>query len=235
MKLLMRQGVFAFDPKAKGSSCFPTEKTSKSVKSLLVAVFLLDDVEHLLDLLLLDLGWGLALSEPLSALGVLLDKLWGFGDDLAGWLGGLLGSSLWISTDGGVNLSPDIWDGLGLVGIKALGPVGELLLKSISTLLLLDVVPSLNVSAHDVFLVDLWVEFALLAFSSFISLLTTLVGDNLSLDDLEAWESLLGVWDLKTTIGGTLHGTEDTVTGGGADETDIEVGLEWSWTLLPLV
>lgn len=32
--------------------------------------------------------------------------------------------------------------------------------------------------------------------------------------------------DQKTTIGGTLHGTENTGTGGGAVKTNVEVGLE---------
>jgi hypothetical protein len=31
---------------------------------------------------------------------------------------------------------------------------------------------------------------------------------------------------METTIGSTLHGTENTVTSGGADETDIKVSLE---------
>lgn len=45
-------------------------------------------------------------------------------------------------------------------------------------------------------------------------------------------ESLLGVGDEDSTIGGTLHGTKETVTGGSPLETDIEVGLEWSWGIL---
>lgn len=36
------------------------------------------------------------------------------------------------------------------------------------------------------------------------------------------------MWDVETTVGGTLEGTEDTVTGGGSDETNIEDGEEWS-------
>lgn len=39
-------------------------------------------------------------------------------------------------------------------------------------------------------------------------------------------EAVLGVGDEDTTIGGTLHGTEDTGTGGGADKTNIKEGLE---------
>jgi len=39
-------------------------------------------------------------------------------------------------------------------------------------------------------------------------------------------EAALGVGNEDTTVGGTLHGGEDTVTGGGTDETDIKEGFE---------
>lgn len=39
-------------------------------------------------------------------------------------------------------------------------------------------------------------------------------------------EAVLGVGDVDTTVRSTLHGTEDTVTGGGADKTNIEESLE---------
>ena len=39
-------------------------------------------------------------------------------------------------------------------------------------------------------------------------------------------ETLLGVGDVKTTVGGTLESGEDTGTGGGAGQTDIKVDLE---------
>jgi len=42
------------------------------------------------------------------------------------------------------------------------------------------------------------------------------------------------VGDVETAISGTLHGTEHTVTGGGADETNIEVGLEGALVLVDL-
>lgn len=44
--------------------------------------------------------------------------------------------------------------------------------------------------------------------------------------DVVTRETLLGVGDVETTVGGTLHGTEDAGTGGGADKTDVEVALE---------
>lgn len=39
-------------------------------------------------------------------------------------------------------------------------------------------------------------------------------------------EAVLGVGDEDTTVGGTLHGSEDTGTGGGTGKTDIKEGLE---------
>lgn len=39
-------------------------------------------------------------------------------------------------------------------------------------------------------------------------------------------EAAVGVGDEDTTVGGTLHGTEDTVTAGGTDKTDIKESLE---------
>lgn len=44
--------------------------------------------------------------------------------------------------------------------------------------------------------------------------------------DVEAGESVLGVGDEDTTVGGTLQDTEDTGTGGGAGKTNVEEGLE---------
>lgn len=41
-------------------------------------------------------------------------------------------------------------------------------------------------------------------------------------------ETLLGVRDVETTIRRTLHGTENTGTGGGPSKTNIEVRLEWA-------
>ena len=38
--------------------------------------------------------------------------------------------------------------------------------------------------------------------------------------------------DVKTTINGTLQGTEDTGTSAGALEADIEESAEWAATLL---
>lgn len=44
--------------------------------------------------------------------------------------------------------------------------------------------------------------------------------------DVVTGETAVGVGDEDTTVGCTLHGSEDTVTGGGADKTNIKEGLE---------
>lgn len=62
--------------------------------------------------------------------------------------------------------------------------------------------------------------------------LSTFVGNDLSLGDVSSGESLGLVRDVQTTITSTLEGTEDTVTGSGADETNIEESLERSGRVL---
>ena len=42
------------------------------------------------------------------------------------------------------------------------------------------------------------------------------------------WETLLRVWNVETTVRGTLHGAEDTGTSASAGETDIKEDLEWT-------
>lgn len=44
--------------------------------------------------------------------------------------------------------------------------------------------------------------------------------------DVETGEAVLRVGDEDTTVRGTLHGTEDTVTSGGTDKTNVKEGLE---------
>jgi hypothetical protein len=41
-------------------------------------------------------------------------------------------------------------------------------------------------------------------------------------------ETVLGVGNEDTTVRATLHGTENTGTGGGTGETDIQEDLEWA-------
>jgi hypothetical protein len=165
-------------------------------------------------------------ADPLAVLGVGLDKS-GLGlDNLADGLGVFFSGASRVSSDGSVGLGVELLDVLGLGGGQALFPLGELSLEGVSILLLEQIVVGLDVSTQDVVLVLLGLELGLLLAGSLLYLLTTLVGDNLSLDDLETGESLLVVGYVETTIGSTLHGTENTVTSGGADETDIKVSLE---------
>merc|ERR1712046_506110 len=67
-----------------------------------------------------------------------------------------------------------------------------------------------------------------LSLSFLFDLLSSLIGLDLSLLDTESWEYLLLVRDIKSSVTGSLHGTEDTVSSGGADETNIKVSLEWT-------
>jgi len=46
---------------------------------------------------------------------------------------------------------------------------------------------------------------------------------------VETRESLIFVWNVKTSINSSLHGTEDTRSSGGKVETNIEENQEWSF------
>jgi len=152
---------------------------------------------------------------------------------------GLGGSSLGLSSlflgtsasgglaDGGMDSGVVILEGLAVEG---LGPSGELLSENVGFVLLEHVVVLLNVSSEDVLSVLGGIERGLGLLN--IGGLSTFVGDDLSLGDVSSGESLGLVGDVETTVTGTLHGSEDTVTGGGADETDIEESLERSGRVL---
>lgn len=127
-----------------------------------------------------------------------------------------------------MSLGVQIHNGLSLGGLEALGPLAELSLEDVSITLLKQVVVSLDVLSKNVVLVNGWVELSLCLFSFFLNLLSTLVGHSLGLDHFVAGEAAFAVRNEETTIVGTLHGTENTVTSGSADETNIEVSLEWT-------
>ena len=174
-------------------------------------------------------------SEPLATLGVLLDEGGLGGDNLTGGFGSSLLGVFGLSTDSGVALGVKLGHVLDLSGGQALLPLGELSVEDVGITLLEEIVVGLNVSTHNVILVDGGVVLGFFASVSLLDLLSTLVGDSFCFENLEAGESLLGVGDVETTVAGTLHGTEDTVTGGGADETDVEVSLEGASVLLDVV
>jgi len=115
---------------------------------------------------------------------------------------------------------------LEFLALESLLPLRELLVELLGRFFLELIVVCLDVATEDVHSV----LFGVVGLSGFLLVddLTTLVGDDLSLGDVRAGESLLLVGDVETTIGSTLHGSEDTVSSGGADETDIEVSLEWA-------
>jgi hypothetical protein len=122
---------------------------------------------------------------------------------------GLLGASVLVSLEG---VLTD-----GLVGISVD------LLKVTSLNLVLNVLGELGLVA------------LLILIGEGLHVLSDVATDNVVLEGLGVellglnvvtGETALGVGDEDTTVGGTLHGSEDTVTGGGADKTNIKEGLE---------
>lgn len=182
---------------------------------------------------LLSLGVGeLEVSLPLLALGVGLDEnTLSLGDLLADG-GGLLD----LSTLGSLS---DLSVCLLVEGLKSgslgLGeselPLAELFLESVLVLLLEDVHVGLDVSTEDVVSVLLGVVSA-----SGLALLNgglaSLARDGFLLLEVVAGESLGVVGHVDATVNGTLEGTEDSVTGGGSNETNIEESAEWASVLV---
>ena len=52
--------------------------------------------------------------------------------------------------------------------------------------------------------------------------------------DVVTGETLLGVGDVETTVGGTLHGTENTGASAGPGKTNIKVALERTGVILAI-
>lgn len=90
-----------------------------------------------------------------------------------------------------------------------------------------------NVTTEDVGSVFLGVEglFGLFYFGCF----TSFVGNNFGLSDVETWESLVFVGDVESTVTSSFHGSENTVSSGGSDETNIKESLEWASIALEFV
>ena len=127
---------------------------------------------------------------------------------------------LGVLADFGVNLLVKFFHGLDLSTGKSLLPERELPLEGIGVLLLQQVVVLLDVTTEDVLSVDLGIVnvLGLLSFNN----LTTLVLLDLSLLNSETGESLSVVRDVETTVTCTLHSSENSVTGGGSDKTNIQ-------------
>ena len=177
----------------------------------------------------LSLGVGdSVLSEPLLVLRVLLDELTGSLLDLLSNGCLLLNlNSVGVLSDLGVNL---LVEGLD-VGSLCLGegslPLGELLLEEILVLLLEEIHVGLDVVTEDVVSVLLGVVGAV-GLALLDDLLASLSGGCLLLLEVVAGESLGVVGHVDATINCTLEGTEDSVAGGGSNETDVEESAEGS-------
>jgi hypothetical protein len=169
----------------------------------------------------------LPVADPLLVLGVGVDFVANVGSkNLINGLLICLSSALRVGPDGSVHLFVEL---LELHALESLLPFGELLVELLFSLALQHIVVVLDVTTEDVLTMFLGIE-GRLSFLGFNGL-TTLVGADLGRLDVVTGETLVLVRDVETAIGSTLHGTEDTVTGGGADETDIEESLEGSSVL----
>lgn len=182
---------------------------------------------------LLSLGVGeLEVSLPILALGVGLDEnTLSLGDLLADG-GGLLDlSTLGSLSDLSVCLLVEGLEGGSLCLGKSELPLAELLLESVLVLLLEDVHVGLDVGTEDVVSVLLGVVSA-----SGLALLddglASLARDGFLLLEVVAGESLGVVGHVDATVNSTLEGTEDSVTGGGSNETNIEESAEWASVLV---
>lgn len=134
-----------------------------------------------------------------------------------------------------MSLGVKLLDVLSLGGSEALVPLRELLVEFGSITLLEEIEVSLNVSTKDVVLVNFGLVLNLLVTGISFDFLAALVGNNLGFNDLVAGETLFVVRDVETTIAGTLHAAEDTVTSCGANETDIEMGFEGAAVLVHFI
>merc|ERR1712151_169227 len=181
----------------------------------------------LLSSLLAHLKSDLLESEPFLALGVLLDEDGGLLDDLADWsllLGGRL-SSCGVLLDLGVSGFVVVLEGFAL---ELLLPSGELSLEGFWIFLLDEIIVLLDMDTKDVLPMLFSSEDSLGFWTRRVLLLASLTSFLLNLLDTMSWESLLVVWNVEATVASSLHGTEDTVSSGSANETNIEVGLERS-------
>merc|ERR1711990_685209 len=170
-------------------------------------------------------------AEPLATVLALLERVLldedGTGlDNSTGDLGScsLLGLGRVLS-DGGVGGLVEIAEGFAS---ESLGPLGELFLEAGRVVSFKIVIVGLNVATEDVLEVSLGIGASLGL--GLLLLSTALLAANILLGLLpaEAREAVVVMGHVEATITGTLHGSENSVTGGGADKTNIKVGLEGS-------
>lgn len=176
------------------------------------------------------LGVGeLDVADPRLLLRVGVDNVTEMLGLLADGLGVFAGLPGGGSADSGMDL---LVKSLELSATESLLPLGELLVETLLVVGLEVIVIALHVATEDVRGVLLGVERSLGLLG--LDGLSALGGDKLGLGDVEAGESLLLVGDVEAAIGRTLHGAENAVAGGGADETDVEVGLEGALVVVDL-
>lgn len=114
---------------------------------------------------------------------------------------------------------------------KVCFPARELLLESVLVILLQSVEVGLDVGTEDVVSVLLGIVNAA-NLALLLDSLASLSSDSLLLLEVVAGESLGVVGNVDTAINSTLEGTEDSVTGGGSDETNIEESSEGTSVLI---
>jgi len=109
-------------------------------------------------------------------------------------------------------------------------PLRELFLESTFIFLLELVHIGLDVETEDVFSVFFGV--VLTNGLTFGNNFTSLSGLGSSLLEVISWESLGVVGNVDTSVNSTLEGSENSASGGGSNETNIEESLEWSSVLV---
>jgi len=166
-------------------------------------------------------GDGLKLLEKrrlllLDAIGTLLAIQCSLGPSLllvALWLLLLDLLGIRVLLDGGMGL---LVNSLNAIGSDSISNVlGELTLVSILVIGLERLHVGSDVDTEDVLAVNL-------------SLVLFLVG-------VVAGKAAHAVWDVQTTVGSALHGTEDLGTGRGAVEADVQVALEGAWLTIDVL
>jgi len=173
-------------------------------------------------------------SNPFLSLGVLEDLGFSILDNLSNWVlsTGFL-DSVWFGNNGSVNFLVEFLAGLDLSSGEAFGPLGELSLEFFTVFLLERFHVVGNVVSEDSCSVSFSVEFSFNSLSS--GRFTSLVLNLSNFSSGVTWESLGLMWDVNSTIASTLKDTEESGTGGGSLETNIEKSLEWSLIIIDII
>jgi len=128
-----------------------------------------------------------------------------------GVFGGGFGNSFGVLSDFSVNLGEQGFNSLNLSGSQGLFNSGELSLEIFRGVFLKFGHVVINMNSEDSFSVD-----SSIILVSRIGILG------------ESGESLLVVGDIESTIRGSFHGSEDSLSDSGVDNSDIEEGFEGS-------